>query len=229
MFRKSLPVIGIVLLLFLLQSCAQKPEEGVLKRYFHAVSLNDVTTMSTIALEPTAMEATSWKIVKASEEKVNPANLPELEKMEKEFKKKLEEHVGPTVDADDALYAAKEKLRTARTRAARRAAQREVDEAQVKFDEEREIHRQLQRNYNEAKAAAAREEEISTFSLGAGELPNIRELQGEVHSKEVEVMLQTKAGTKSYNFWLRMYDLRDETLGRHFRGRWIIVAIEPLD
>jgi hypothetical protein len=229
MFRKSLPVIGIVLLLFLLQSCAQKPEEGVLKRYFHAVSLNDVTTMSTIALEPTAMEATSWKIVKASEEKINPANLPELEKMEKEFKKKLEEHVGPTVDADDALYAAKEKLRTARTRAARRAAQREVDEAQVKFDEEREIHRQLQRNYNEAKAAAAREEEISTFSLGAGELPNIRELQGEVHSKEVEVMLQTKAGTKSYNFWLRMYDLRDETLGRHFRGRWIIVAIEPLD
>lgn len=229
MFRKSLPLIGIVLLLFLLQSCAQKPEEGVLKRYFHAVSLNDVTTMSTIALEPTAMEATSWKIVKASEEKVNPANLPELEKMEKEFKKKLEEHVSPTVDADDALYAAKEKLRTARTRAARRAAQREVDEAQVKFDEEREIHRQLQRNYNEAKAAAAREEEISTFSLGAGELPNIRELQGELHSKEVEVMLQTKAGTKSYNFWLRMYDLRDETLGRHYRGRWIIVAIEPLD
>lgn len=229
MARKGLSVIGIVLILFLLQSCAQKPEEGVLKRYFHAVSLNDLTTMSTIALEPVAVEATSWKILKASDEEIEPANLPDLEKMEKEFKKKLEEHVGPTVDADDALYAAKEKLRTARTRAARRAAQREVDEAQVKFDEEREIHRQLQRNYNEAKAAAAREEEISIFSLGAGELPNIRELQGELHSKEVEVMLQTKAGTKSYNFWLRMYDLRDETLGRHYRGRWIIVAIEPLD
>jgi len=229
MVRKGLSVIGIVLLLFLLQSCAQKPEEGLLKRYFHAVSLNDLTTMSTIALEPVAMEGTSWKIVKASEEEIEPANLPDLEKMEKEFKKKLEEHVGPTVDADDALYAAKEKLRTARTRAARRAAQREVDEAQVKFEEEREIHRQLQRNYNEAKAAAAREEEISTFSLGAGELPNIREMQGEVHSKEVEVRIVTETGTKDYNFWLRKYDLSDETLGRHFRGRWIIVIIEPLD
>jgi hypothetical protein len=228
MLRKNLPVIGIVLLLFLLQSCAQKPEESLLKRYFHAVSLNDVTTMSTMALEPVALEATSWKIVKASEENINPANLPELEKMEKDYKKKLEEHVGPTVDADDALYGAKEKLRTARTRAARSAAQREVDAAQVKFDEEREIHRQLQRNYNEAKAAAAREEEISTFSLGAGDLPNIREMQGEVHSMEVEVMLETKTGAKNYSFWLRRYNLRDETLGRAYRGRWIIVVIEPL-
>jgi hypothetical protein len=228
MLRKSLPVIGIVLSLFLFQSCAQKPEEDLLKRYFHAVSLNDVTTMSTIALEPVAMEATSWKIVKVSEENIEPANLPELEKMEKDYKKKLEEHVGPTVDADDALYAAKEKLRTARTRAARRAAQREVDAAQVTFDEEREIHRQLQRNYNEAKAAAAREEEISLFSLGAGDLPNIRDMQGEVHAMEVEVAVETKTGAKNYNFWLRRYDLTDETLGRHFRGRWIIVAIEPL-
>jgi len=228
MLRKSLPMITIVLLLFLLQSCAQKPEQGLLKRYFHAVSLNDVTTMSTIALEPVAMEAMSWKIVKASEEKINPASLPELDKLEKDYKKKLEDHVGPTVDADDALYAAKEKLRTARTRAARRAAQKEVEEAQVKFDEEREIHRQLQRNYNEAKAAAAREEEISSFSLGAGELPNIREMKGEVHAKEVEVMIQTGSGAKNYNFWLRKYDLSDETLGRHFRGRWIIVVIEPL-
>jgi len=228
MLRKNLPVIGIVLLLFLLQSCAQKPEESLLKRYFHAVSLNDVTTMSTMALEPVALEATSWKIVKASEENINPANLPELEKMEKDYKKKLEEHVGPTVDADDALYGAKEKLRTARTRAARSAAQREVDAAQVKFDEEREIHRQLQKNYNEAKAAAAREEEISTFSLGAGDLPNIREMQGEVHSMEVEVKLETETGAKNYNFWLRSYNLRDETLGRAYRGRWIIVAIEPL-
>jgi hypothetical protein len=184
--------------------------------------------MSTMALEPVALEATSWKIAKASEEKIDTANLPELEKMEKDFKKKLEEHVGPTVDADDALYAAKEKLRTARTRAARRAAQKEVDEAQVKFDEEREIHRQLQRNYNEAKAAAAREEEISTFSLGAGELPNIRDMQGDVHSKEVEVTLETATGAKNYSFWLKKYDLSDETLGRTYRGRWIIVVIEPL-
>jgi len=226
--KKTLSVIGVVLLLFILQSCASKPEEGVLKRYFHAMSLNDVTTMSTIALEPVAMEATGWKIVNVEEEKVQTAVLPELDKMERENKRKLEEHVGPTMDADDGLYEAKERLKAARTRAARRAAQKAVDEAQVIFDEEREIHRQLQKAYNDAKAAGAREEEISGFSLGAGDVPNIRSMQGEVQSKEVEVKIETKSGEKNYNFWLRRYSLRDEALNRTYRGRWVIIVIEPL-
>jgi len=229
MLKKTLSVTGVVLFLFVLQSCQQKPEQDILKRYFHAVSLNDVTTMSTIALEPVAMEMESWKIVKVEEEKVESAALPGLDKIEKEYKKKVENHVGPTVEADDALYEAKEKLATARTRAARRAAQKEVDAAQIKFDEEREIHRQIQKSYNEVKAAAVREEEISIFSLGAGELPNIRDMEGEIHSKTVEVEIKSKTGIKRYNFMIRKYVLKDETLNRTRRGRWIIVNIKPLD
>jgi len=228
MLKKALSVMGVVLILIVLQSCQSKPEKGLLMRYFHAVTLNDVKTMSTMALKPVKMEVVSWEITKVAEEKVEPATLPELEIKEKEFKKKLEEHVAPTVEADDALYVAKEKLRAARTRAAKRAAQREVDAAQAKFDEERELHRHLQKSYNEAKAAAGREEEISIFSLGAGELPNIRTMEGETHSKEVEVKIKSKTATKSYNFSLRKYDLKDEARGRTYRGRWIIIVIEPL-
>lgn len=229
MLRRTLSVIGVALLLFILQSCRGKPEADLLERYFHAVSLNDVTTMSTMAIKPVDMEYESWKIVKSTEERIEPATLPELNKKEKEAKKALEDHVAPTVEAQDALYIAQDKLDTARTRAARRAAQKEVDEAQKKFEEEREIHRQLQKAYNDAKAEAAEEEEIALFSLGVQELPNIRDMEGDVHFKDVEVQVNQKAGVKNYIFRLRRYILRDKDLGITRRGQWKIVFIEPLE
>jgi len=229
MARKIWPAVGIVLLLAVLTSCSTHPEEGLLKRYFSALQLNDRTTLSTMALEPVDLEAEDWKIITVSEEQVAPCPLPEMNQKELELKKKLESHVGPTLDAEDALYEAKEKLKNARTRSARRAAQKEVEEAQAKYDEERELHRQLQKDYNEAQAVAREEEEIASFSLGMGRLPNIRDLTGEVFAKEVDVRVTGKEeGTRDYRFYLRRYVLTDETLNLTHRGRWIIVKIEPL-
>jgi hypothetical protein len=229
MGKKSLFVIGIFLILFSLQSCSSKPEKALLDRYFHAILLNDITTMSTMALEPVAIEAKSYEITKVGVDKVEPASLPDLNKKELELKKKLEGHVAPTLDAKDALDAAKDELDSARTGAAKNAAKKKVEELQAKYDQEYELHKQLQKDYNDAKAAAAREEEIATFSLGAGELPTIRELTGNVHSKEVEVKVISKEGqVKNYIFHLRMYNLRDETLNMNRRGRWVIIDFELL-
>lgn len=228
--RRKIPIIlGIVFLVFVVQTCQQKPEEGLLKRYFHAISLNDLTTMSTMALEPVALDVKSWDIIIVSEEKIDLANLPDLNKIELELKKKLEDHVGVTLDARDALDEAKFELENARTGAAKRAAQKKVDELEAKYDEIYEEHKELQRLYNESKAQAAREEEITLFSLGAGELPNVRDFTGNVHSKEVEVKTMDKEGEeKTYRFYLRRYDLRDEAMGLNRRGRWIIVLFEPM-
>jgi len=229
MRRKILFVLTIIFLAFILQTCAQKPEEGLLKRYFHAVSLNDLTTMSTMALEPITVEVESWEIVGASEEMVIPASLPLLNKQELEFKKKLEDHVGVTLDARDELDEAEFELENARTRAARRAAQKKVDDLKLKYDEVYAEHKDLQKNYNEAKAASAREEEITSFSLGERDLANIRDLTGEVTSKEVDVKIMTKAGEEiTHRFYLRSYNLRDEALGINRRGRLIVVNFEPL-
>jgi len=229
MRRKILFVLAIIFLAFILQTCAQKPEQGLLKRYFHAVSLSDMDTMSSMALEPISLEVESWEIVGDSEDMVVPANLPLLNKQELEFKKKLEDHVGVTLDARDRLDEAEFKLENARTREARRAAQQEVDELKIKYEEVYTEHKDLQKNYNEAKAASAREEEITSFSLGERDLANIRDLTGDVTSKEVDVKIMTKAGDeKTYRFYLRNYNLKDETLGINRRGRWIIVNFEPL-
>jgi len=108
MRNKALITIGVLLVLFTMTSCKSNPEKGLLERYFHAVALNDVTTLSSMALEPVTIDAAKWSITKVSEEKIEPATLPDLNAKELDFKKKMEQHVGPVMDAKDALDAAKE-------------------------------------------------------------------------------------------------------------------------
>lgn len=185
--------------------------------------------MSTIAIDPISIEFDDWQITNVSEEKIEAATLPEMDQKEQALKKKMDEHVTPTLDAQDALNLAKAELSDARTAAARAAARKKVEETQAKYDEERQIHNDYIKEYNEAKSSAAKEEEITTFSLGAGELPNVRELNGDVHSKEVEVEIKIKEGeTKKYKFYLRMFNLRDEVLNLNRRGRWVIVKTEQI-
>jgi hypothetical protein len=225
MGRKCLYVLAAVLILASLQSCTSKPEQGLLKSYFHAIMLKDVTTMSTMALEPMDIEADSWNIASATEDKAEAAFLPGLNKTEADLKKKLEEHVGPTLDAKDALDSATETYKATRTN----AAKAKMTDAQAAYDKILAEHRDLQKNYNDAKAAAGQEEEITKFSLGAGDVSNIRDLTGTVHSKDVVVETKNKAGqVKSYRFYLRQYDLKDEAANLARRGRWIIIRIEPV-
>jgi hypothetical protein len=232
MRRKGLIILGAVAVLFIvvsLQSCKSTPEKGLLGAYFHAISLKDTTTMSTMAVEPTSIDVASWQITNVSEEKIEPTNLVELGKGELEFKKKLEEHVGPVMDAEDALYGAQEEQKAARTGGAKAAAKKKVDELQAKFDQEREIHKQLQRDYNEAKAAAQREKDTAIFSLGAGELANIMDLAGTAHSKDVDVKVTGKDGkVTTYRFYLRRFELKDDAANLTRRGRWIIVKFESV-
>ncbi len=228
MKKMSLYAMGVILLLFVLQSCTSHPEEGLLKRYFSAISMNDVTTMSTMALEPISMDVESWEIVSVSEEKIEPASLPEMNRLELELKKKVEESVGITLDAKDELLDAEYERDQARTRAARRVAQNKAKELQAAYDEIYTVHQQLQIDYNEAKTATAREEQIASFSLGAGDIANIRDLTGQVHSKEVDIKVVGKEATKNYRLYLIIYNLKDEVLNVNRRGQWKIIKFELL-
>ena len=228
MTKKTCSIIGIILLLSVLNSCGTHPEEGLLKRYFSALTMNDRMTLSTMAIEPISIDAQTWEITNVTEEVIEEFKLAEMDANEKALQKKLTDHVGPVQELDDELWAAKEDLKAARTGAARRAAQKRVDEAQAKFDEERAIHSEMQKEANEAQAVARKEEEIAEFSIGAGNLPNIRMLTGEVFSKEVDIQAVGQSGTKDYRFYLRRYVLEDETINLTHRGRWIITKIESI-
>lgn len=229
MDRKTLSLLAVILVLCFFSSCSSHPEEQLLKRYFSALSLNDNTTLSTMALEPVDMPAEDWEILNVREEIVEPFKLSEMNQEELALKKQLEDHVGVTIDARDAWDDAVYEEERARTAAAKRAAKAKADELKVKYDEVYEEHKELQRKYNEAKAAAAREEEIATFSLGTGELPTIRDFTGEVFKKEVDVKTEGKEAVENYRIFLRRYILQDEATGIHHRGRWIITRFESLN
>ena len=229
MRKKTLFVIGLLVAFFVVQGCTSNPEKSLLSRYFNAVTLNDNDTMSRMALEPFQPDMTSWNIVSISPEKIEPAKLPDLNKAEIEAKKVQDAQIGPTIDADTLLKDAQYEKDTSRSAGGKAAAQRKIDELQVKYDAENAKMQAFKKDYNTAKAAAAAEEEMTMFSLGARELATVRELTGNVHSKEIEVAITTKAGgMKNYKLIMKQYVLKDEVNTINHRGRWVILRFEPL-
>lgn len=229
MRRKSLIVLSLALILVFAQSCKSRPEQNLLTRYFNSISMKDTTTMSTMAVDPITIDAESWKIVSVSEEKIEPAGLAEIAAREADLKKQQDAHVPTTLDSKDTLDIAKDDYTTARTAAAKAAAKAKMDAAQAKYDQEYAAHQEIIRQYNESKAAAAKEEEITSFSLGAGPLPNIRDLKGNVHTKDVQIEVKTKAGVvENYKISMKMYQLKDEAANVNHRGRWVITKIEKI-
>lgn len=229
MRRKSLIVLSLALVLVFAQSCKSHPETNLLTKYFNAISMKDTTTMSTMAVDPITIDADSWKIISVSEEKIEPAALAEIGAKEADLKKQQDANVPAVLDAKDALDIAKDDYTTARTAGAKAAAKAKMDAAQTKYDEAYAKHQDIIRQFNEAKAGATKEEEITSFSLGAGQLPNIRDLKGDVHTKDVQLEVKTKAGAvENYKIWMKMYQLKDEAANVAHRGRWVITKIEKI-
>ena len=229
MRKRTLIVIGVFVAFFVIQGCTSAPEKTLLKKYFNAVQMNDNDTMSSMALEPLQPELGSWAIVSIGAEKVEPASLPALNKAEIEAKKIQDAQIGPTIDADTALKDAQYEKDLARSAAGKAAAQRKIDELQAKYDVENGKMQEYKKTYNAAKAAAAAEEEMTMFSLGLRELATVRELTGDVHSKDVEIAITNRAGVKkNYKLMMRQYLLRDEVNNIPHRGQWKIFKFEPL-
>lgn len=224
MNRKSLSLIGIFLVMVFMQSCSSDPEKNLLDMYFHADSLGDIATMSAMAIAPISLNADSYEILSVTEEVIEPATLPDLNKKYLDIKKQVEDSIGITLAASDELDNAKFAEETTRTAAAKRAARTKVNAAQTKYDEQYEKHKNNQIEKNDAEAEAQKEEEITLFSLGIKELLNVRDLTGEVSFKEVTLRTVGDEGTKDYKFFLRMYTLQDFPA-----GRYIIVSIVALD
>ncbi len=225
MNRKVISILGIGFLCLIIHSCSSHPEQGLLDRYFNALSLNDLQTLSTMAIEPAEIDFKSWEIVEVSEVETAEFKLPEMDQKINELKKKVDDSVGKTLEARDALDEAKFELENRRTRANRE----KVDELQAEYDEQYEQTKQLQKEYNDAKAAAEEEEEVALFSLG-GNYPAIRQFTGSVNKKTVDLQVTTEEGSEEmYRVFMRQYELTDPTTNITHNGRWIIIRFESLD
>ncbi len=230
MKRSLTLVFGLITALVVLQSCSAPPEKGLLTRYFHASSMNDNDTMSAMAIEPLQVDVDSWSLLSVSTEKIEPFNMSGLDAKEVQMKKDLENHVGPTMDAKDVLDVAKEALDMSRTAGAKAANKQKVDALQAKYDAEYQKHKDLQQAYNDAKKASSDEEAMAMFSLGVTDMPTIRSLTGQSHTKEVVVNIKLKSGgAKKFKVFMKKYDLKDEAANMRHTGRWIITRFERID
>jgi hypothetical protein len=228
MRKKTLIVFGILVAFFVLQSCSSNPEKSLLSRYFNAVSMNDNATMASMALEPAQWELGSWQIISVSPEKIEPLAIADLNKKEIEAKKAQDTQIGPTMDADTILANAKDELDLSRSGGAKAVAKKKVEEAQAKYDVEFAKMKEYKKAYSDAKAAAAAEEQATLFSLGLRELSTVRDLAGNVHSKEVTVKVTTKQGqAKTYKLPMKMYEVKSDS-GQKLPSRWVITRFEPV-
>jgi len=228
MNRKVLSILGVVLLIAAVSSCSSNPEKSLLDRYFGALSLKDNATLRTMAMSPATFDFVSWEILNVSEEVVKPFSLKDMDDAEKELKKQQDESIGVTLEARDLLDNAVFERNNARSRTARAAAQKKVDELQEAYDKQRDAHDELVKQFNAAREAASKEEGTANFSLG-GDYPTIRDFVGEVFFREVDVKIDMKDGTSgNYRVFLRRYVLDDEAQNLPHRGRWIIVRFEKL-
>ncbi|MFW6140310.1 MAG: hypothetical protein ACOC5S_03025 [Acidobacteriota bacterium] len=223
MSKKILLYLGIVLLIFMIHSCTSNPEKTLLDRYFHAMDFNDSNTLSTIAIEPADFEFDSWGIVNVTEEYTETFELPELDKKGKELKKKLDDHTVETLNVRDEVDAAKFEMERRRTR----ANINKFDEAEEKYNKLYEENKELRKEYNEVRDAADREEETALFSLG-GDFSQVRQFEGDVHKKEVEVKVQRNGEEANYKIYMRRYELKDPTTNITHSGRWIILRFEKM-
>jgi hypothetical protein len=229
MRKRALFVIAVFVAFAVIQGCTSAPEKTLLKKYFNAVAMNDNDTMSSMALEPIQPDMTSWGIVSIGEAMVVPTTLPALNAAEIEAKKAQDAQIGPTIDADTLLKDAQYEKDLARSSAGKAAAQKRIDELQKAYDEQNARMQEMKKVYNAAKAAAAAEEEMTMFSLGQRELPVVRSLTGDVHSKEVVIAITLKGGAvKNYKLLMKQYALRDEANNIRHPGRWVIIKFEPL-
>jgi hypothetical protein len=224
MNKKILSYLGIVLLMFMIHSCTSHPEKALLDRYFHAMSLNDLNTLSTMAIEPADFEFDSWEIVDVTEEYSEPFKLPELDKKEKELKEKVEDSTIETLNARDEMDAAKFEMERRRTR----ANINKFNEAEEKYNKLYEAHKELQKEYNDVKEAADRTEEIALFSLG-WDFPQVRQFEGDVNKKEVEIKVHRNGEEANYKVYMRRYELRNPATDITHTGRWIIIRFEKLE
>lgn len=225
MNRKVISIIGIGFLFLMIHSCQSHPEKGLLDRYFNALSLNDLQTLSTMAINPAEIDFRSWEIIEVSEEKTEEFKLPEMDQKIKELKKRVDESVSKTLETRDELDDAKYDLERARTRANRE----KVDQLQAEYDELYEQTKKLQKEYNEARAAADDEERMAKFSLG-GDYTAIRQFTGSDHKKNVDIQVITEDGVEEkYRVFMHKYVLTDPTTNITHNGRWIIDRFERLN
>jgi len=222
---KKIFVLAALMMLIMITTSCQKPEEITLSKYFQAMKAKDRDTMASMAAEPMALEFKSWKLVSSEAPVSEDLILQQLISSLADIKAKKDKQIGLVKDKKDAMDVLKAKL--AETRGSRQKAelQKQIDAGEQEVLAETQNYKQAQVDYTQMKEQVEVEKKMVTMSTSIEQ--NQELMTGKAVTVKSVVRITTASGDKDYVFLLRKYDLINPLTNKVSPNRFIILRIQP--
>ncbi|MBN2344970.1 MAG: hypothetical protein JXO51_01180 [Candidatus Aminicenantes bacterium] len=224
--KKVMVWAALILLVMITTSC-QKPEEITLSKYFQAMKAKDRDTMAAMASEPVALEFKSWELISSEEPVREDVILPKMIQDLAAAKKTKDNQILLVRDKKDALDQLKTKLSETRGSRAKAELQKQVTEMEMEVETETANYKRDQANYTQIKNQVEHEKKMVTLSTNIDQ--NQELLAGQMVTTKAIVKIDGPGGEKEYDFLLRKYELINPVTNKVSSNRYIILKIEPRD
>ncbi|MDD8011939.1 MAG: hypothetical protein PHX05_00475 [Acidobacteriota bacterium] len=221
--KKVLLLVALVVLVMVTTSC-QKPEEITLSKYFQAMKAKDRDTMAAMAAETVSMEFKSWELISSETPVSEEFGLPKMLQELADVKKKKDTQILLVTDKKDAMDQLKTKLDESRG-SKKAAVQKEIDALAVEVETEIANYKRDQANYTQMKADVENEKRMIALSTNIEQNPEL--LAGKTVTTKSIVKIDGPGGEKEYIFTLRKYELINPVTNKVTSNRYIILKIQP--
>ena len=222
--KKTLLLVALMILIMITTSC-QKPEEITLSKYFQAMKAKDRDTMAAMAAEPMALEFKSWELVSSDAPMSEELILPQLITGLADAKAKKDKQIGIVKDKKDALDLLKTKLSETRGSRQKAELQKQIDAGELEVTTETQNYKQAQVEYAQMKNQVEVEKKMVTMSTSIDQ--NQELMTGKAITVKSIIKITTASGDKDYVFLLRKYDLINPLTNKVSPNRYIILRIQP--
>ena len=222
--KKILVLVALMILIMITTSC-QKPEEITLSKYFQAMKAKDRDTMAAMAAEPMALEFKSWELVSSEAPVTEDLILPQLIAGLADIKTKKDKQIGLVKDKKDALDLLKTKLGETRGSRQKAELQKQIDAGEQEVTAETQNYKQSQVDYTQMKNQVEVEKKMVTMSTSIEQ--NQELMTGKAVTVKAIVKITTASGDKDYVFLLRKYELINPLTNKVSPNRFIILKIQP--
>ena len=221
--KKVLLLVALVVLVMVTTSC-QKPEEITLSKYFQAMKAKDRDTMAAMAAETVSMEFKAWELISSETPVSEEFGLPKMLQELADVKKKKDTQILLVTDKKDAMDQLKTKLDESRG-SKKAAVQKEIDALAVEVETEIANYKRDQANYTQMKADVENEKRMIALSTNIEQNPEL--LAGKTVTTKSIVKIDGPGGEKEYIFTLRKYELINPVTNKVTSNRYIILKIQP--
>jgi hypothetical protein len=222
--KKVLVLVALMILIMITTSC-QKPEEITLSKYFQAMKAKDRDTMAAMAAEPMAMEFKSWELVSSEAPVTEDLILQQLLSGQVDIKAKKDKQIGLVKDKKDALDLLKTKLGETRGSRQKAEVQKQIDAAEKEVAVETQNYKQAQVDYAQMKNQVEVEKKMITMSTSIDQ--NQELMTGKAVTIKAIIKITTASGDKDFVFLLRKYELINPLTNKVSPNRFIILKIQP--